>query len=362
MRASILVPCLAAGLLLASHGGTAAETMTTADLNGDGRDDLVAIDADSGDVVVMFNTTDDDDDDATSYAEAGRFAVPGHAVSVMAADVDGDGRPDLLVTDDRDDAWLLRNMTETGAGTASFADAVALDDGDTMPDPFTFTDQADVERSTSITSDTVTIRGIGKRTPISVVGGRYSIDCTSTFTASAGSIRNGQGVCVRHTSSADFGTATDTTLTVGGVSDTFTSITTGPNTLPDAFAFVDVRDVPMNTPQVSNTVAIAGVDGAVPIEVSGGEYSIGCDGTFTAAPGSVESGDGVCVRHTSAASLDSSSHTTLTVGGRFDTFSTTTRAPTDLTQTGALGLASGLLGLLAALGVAGRRRGWRAPD
>lgn len=360
MRASILVPCLAAGLLLASHSGTAAEPATTADFNGDGRDDLAAIDADSGGVVVMFNTTTDGE--APSYAEAGRFAVPGHAVSIMAADVDGDGRPDLLVTDDRDDAWLLLNVTETGAGTASFADAVALDDSDTMPDPFAFTDRVDVERSTSITSDTVTIRGIGDRAPISVVGGRYSIGCSNRFTASAGSIRDGQGVCVRHTSSADFGTATDTTLTVGGVSDTFTSITTGPDTLPDAFAFVDVRDAPMNTPQVSNTVAIAGVDGPVPIEVSGGEYSIGCDGTFTDAPGSIQGGDGVCVRHTSAASPGSSVHTTLTVGGRSDTFTTATRAPTDLTQTGALGPASGLLGLLVALGVAVRRRRRHAQD
>ncbi len=58
-----------------------------------------------------------------------------------------------------------------------------------------------------------------------MTGGEYSIGCNGTFTAAAGTVTSGQTICVRHTSAAQAGTATATTLTVGGVSDTFTSTT-----------------------------------------------------------------------------------------------------------------------------------------
>ncbi|WP_281784594.1 hypothetical protein [Sinimarinibacterium flocculans] len=95
----------------------------------------------------------------------------------------------------------------------------------TTPDPFSFTDQTGVATSTEITSATVAITGISAPSPVTVTGGSYSVGCTASFVTTAGTIDNDQTVCVRHTSAATAGTATDTTLTVGGVSDTFTSTT-----------------------------------------------------------------------------------------------------------------------------------------
>ena len=101
---------------------------------------------------------------------------------------------------------------------------------------FTFVDQTNVPLSTTITSAAVTITGIAAPATISVTGGTYSIGCGATFTSAAGSISNGQTVCVRHTSAATASTVTNTVLTVGGVADTFTSRTgiigtSGPDTL-----------------------------------------------------------------------------------------------------------------------------------
>ena len=58
-----------------------------------------------------------------------------------------------------------------------------------------------------------------------MTGGTYSIGCTAAFTSAAGTISNDQTVCVRQTSAATNSTAVTTTLAVGGVSGTFTSIT-----------------------------------------------------------------------------------------------------------------------------------------
>lgn len=102
---------------------------------------------------------------------------------------------------------------------------------DTTPDFFIFTDQPNVPLSTTITSDPLTVTGINAAAPISVTGGEYQIGA-GAWTAVAGTITNGQTFRVRHTSSASFSTVTNTTLTIGGVSDTFTSTTAStPHTL-----------------------------------------------------------------------------------------------------------------------------------
>ena len=71
------------------------------------------------------------------------------------------------------------------------------------------------------------VAGINAPATISVTDGEYSID-GGAFTPAAGMIDSGQTVAVRHTSSASNSTDTTTTLTIGGVAGTFTSITVAP--------------------------------------------------------------------------------------------------------------------------------------
>lgn len=200
---------------------------------------------------------------------------------------------------------------------------------DTTPDAFTFIDVNDVEPTTEQTSNAITVAGIDAAAQITVTGGEYSIGCSTTFTSAAGTINNGESVCVQHTASADFGGMTDTTLAIGGVSDTFTSTVRAADVMPDAFTFLDQADVAQSTVITSNTVTINGIDDGAAISIDVGEYSIGCDmGGFTATAGAINNGQMVCVRHTSADAPNSAVNSVLTIGTVSDTFTTTTAAET----------------------------------
>jgi hypothetical protein len=92
---------------------------------------------------------------------------------------------------------------------------------DAAPDSFSFSAVSDATRSTLYTSDTVTVSGINVPADISITGGEYSVGCTGTFTSSAGTVVNGDTVCVRQTSSESYSTLTTATLTIGGVGADF---------------------------------------------------------------------------------------------------------------------------------------------
>jgi hypothetical protein len=102
--------------------------------------------------------------------------------------------------------------------------------GDTTPDQFSFTDQSGVALSSTITSAPITVTGIDAAADITVSGDAsslYDINESGTFTADPGTVENGDTVRARHTSSASYLTATNTVVTIGGVADTFRSITEG---------------------------------------------------------------------------------------------------------------------------------------
>lgn len=209
-------------------------------------------------------------------------------------------------------------------GGTSGVFAVTTFPADTTPEFFTFIDQTNVALATLTTSAPVFITGLNAGTPIAVANGQYSIGCTGTFTVALGTISNDQTVCVRQTSSPAPDTTTDTVLTIGGVSDTFSVTTVPADTTPDPFAFVDRVDVQEGTVITSAPVTITGINTPAPISVLGGTYSIGCGATFTGVAGSISNGASVCVRHTSAISQTTETSTTLNIGGVSDTFTSTT--------------------------------------
>lgn len=106
---------------------------------------------------------------------------------------------------------LLNLLEEAGAG-------------DGTPDQFTFTDQSGVALSSTITSAAVTITGIDTTVSFSATGGTIDVNSDGNFQTSR-DVVNGDTIRARHTSSASYVTATNTVVTGGGVSDTFTSTT-----------------------------------------------------------------------------------------------------------------------------------------
>ncbi len=213
------------------------------------------------------------------------------------------------------------------SGTFTVTTATTTDGADTTPDPFSFTDKNNEKANTAITSNVITVTGIDAPTSISVSGGHYRIN-DGEFTANSGTVSNGDAVVLRVTSSVTPGGVAETTLTIGGVSDTFTVTTANapstPDKTPDAFSFTDQKDVNADTAVTSNTITVAGIDAPTAISITGGEYRIN-GGAFTAGSGTVNAGDKVEVRVMSSSTAGGAVSATLTIGGVSDTFTVTTR-------------------------------------
>lgn len=221
--------------------------------------------------------------------------------------------------------YETRNASAVGFKLLSYAGVAG---SDTTPDAFSFSDVTDVMPGTVITSDPVSISGIDAPAPISVSGGSYSVGCAGPYVTAASTIMSGDIVCVRHTASNTPVTAANTTLTIGGVSDVFTSTTQSRpvDTTPEPFSFADQFDVPVSSVRTSSPVSINGFDVPVAISVSNGSYSVGCTSTYISTASTISAGDVVCVRHTSAAAALTRVDTVVTIGGVSDTFSSTTAA------------------------------------
>lgn len=92
---------------------------------------------------------------------------------------------------------------------------------DTTPAAFTFASQSEVAPDTAIESAPVTISGINAPAPASITGGEYSID-GAAYSGSPGTITNNQQVRIRVQSSSASSGQASASLTIGGVSGTFT--------------------------------------------------------------------------------------------------------------------------------------------
>ena len=80
------------------------------------------------------------------------------------------------------------------------------------------------------------------------------------------------------------------------------------DTAPDPFVFTDMSDVDPGVLSTSNAITVTGIDSPSPIAVSGdpsSEYSVN-GGPFTSAPGTVNDGDTVVVRHLSSTTFGAS--------------------------------------------------------
>lgn len=217
-------------------------------------------------------------------------------------------------------------------GTSDTFSSTTTTAADTTPDAFTFTDQSGLSQSVLAISAGVTITGINATAAVSISGGsgQYRVN-SGAWTSSAGTCNNNDVIQVRVTTSGSFNTGVSTTLTVGGVSDTFTATTRSVDTTPNPFTFTDVSSVPISTLETSNTVTMSGMDPGQNATVtfsgsngSGYQYSIN-GGAFTNIASTViQNGQTLAVRLTSSASSGVAASILVNVGGRSDTYTATT--------------------------------------
>jgi hypothetical protein len=269
--------------------------------------------------------------DVQAYGNAAGTVYPGQFV---CARHDASGSP----------ATQTASTVTIGTVAGSLTSTTLASGADTDPAAFPFANQTNVPLMVAVTSAPVQISGIDTPAPISVSGGQYCIssgaDCGCNvrfYSAVASTISNGQHVCVKHTTPGVGLTATNTTVTVGAVSSTFTSTTGASDAVPDAFSFVNQSSVPLATLVVSAPVQITGINTQVMATVSGAAGSAycissandcGCDvQQFTTTSAPVTNGRYMCVRHTSAGAAGAQTSTSLDVGGVGATFTSTTTQP-----------------------------------
>ena len=167
------------------------------------------------------------------------------------------------------------------------------------------------------------VSGINVGAAVTVSGGEYAIN-SGGYTTAPGTINSGDTVQVRLTASATPATTSSATLTIGGVSGTFAVTTLPADSTPEAFAFTAQTDVALNTVTTSNAIVVSGINVGTAVNVVGGEYNIN-GGAFTPLSGTVNDGDQVSVRLTSAAGFEQLSTATVTIGDVSGDFNVTTR-------------------------------------
>ncbi len=201
---------------------------------------------------------------------------------------------------------------------------------DTTPDAFSFTDQTDVDASTVIMSNIITVLGINASTATSITtsdGAEYRINGGSWISTASSVVLN-DTVQLRVTSSASPSTAVTGTMDIGGVTDEW-SVTTEAvpaDTIPDPFVFTAQANIALSTVTLSNIITVTGIDASTTTSIAtsdGMEYRIN-GGSWIATPSSVVVNDTVQLRVTSSASYSTQVAGTMNIGGVTDEWTVTT--------------------------------------
>ncbi|VUD69256.1 hypothetical protein TDB9533_04623 [Thalassocella blandensis] len=228
-----------------------------------------------------------------------------------SADFDTNTVALLTIGDVSDDFTVTTSSEDASSGNL-----------DTTPNSFFFVDALDVELTTPILSNTISVRGFNAVTSISIVDGEYSIS-NSEYTSEDGELLPGQSVRLRLISSSEFNDTKTATLTIGGVVADFKVTTFVKDTSPENFSFDAVENVQLNSENISDEIEIKGVNAPTPISIIGGEYSIN-GGEFTNEVGVITNHQIVRVKLIAGTNPAETTTATLTVGNLARSFNVKT--------------------------------------
>lgn len=276
------------------------------DLDQDGRSDVVVGGENnrgrSSFASVLLNTTDEGE--ATPKFLIGPVLNTNFGGSrVAAVDLNGDGRLDVVASGVGGPfAYIALDSSPLAfAEPISLQDAegiIAVDlDGDGTPELARVRDAASIllARANGAVAD-LNGDGIPELADVNSSGNSVSVSVLPSLPVE---LSKAQGV----------GTITSNAST---------------DTTPRRFSLIDRRGVPLGRVFTSNAIVVRGINKSVPIMVTGGSYSIN-GGAFTSMEGTVQNGDRVRVRQTSADRFSTRVNAQLTIGSVSDTFTIKTR-------------------------------------
>jgi hypothetical protein len=157
----------------------------------------------------------------TGGADQALFTLGGSSLTMAAKDYDSPTDADTNNT-------YVVQVTATDAALNATNQTITVTVNnvteDTTPDAFVFVDETNAALSTVYTSNAITVAGIDGATAITVSGGEYRKNAGS-WVSTPGTVVAGDSVDVRLTTSGSYSTATNCTLDIGGVTDTYTVTT-----------------------------------------------------------------------------------------------------------------------------------------
>ncbi len=203
--------------------------------------------------------------------------------------------------------------------------------------PFSFVERLDVAPAVTVTSEEVTLEGFDGPLVLTLSGpSSAEVQVNGgDWTSSSLEVFAGDSLRVRHVSSPSIGEVTETVVAValssgqGRTEAVFYSVTSEPDTVPEAFDFGTKTCVNGNTLIESDPIVLTGFN--LPTKIVAGphvEYRIE-GGAWTRAKGTLEPGQTLQVRHVSNRPQNSVRKTHVKVGGVTGHFTTRTggRAP-----------------------------------
>lgn len=244
----------------------------------------------------------------------GEYSITGGAYTSAAGTVTEGQSVTVRLTSSENYSTQTSATLNIGGVSGTF-NVTTLDD--TAPDAFSFTAQTEVELSTQVSSNEVTISGVSIATSVMVTGGEYSID-GGEFTDSDGLINTGQTLVLRQISSADPETTTEVSVTIGEVSETFSVMTEG------KFTFEGFTGAALNARLQSHIVVTSDIGDSTPINIVNGEYSID-QGPFISDAGFIDNGQAVRIRTNAGADYNVTTTARLNIGDSWGLLNVTTK-------------------------------------
>jgi len=162
---------------------------------------------------------------ATSISvTGGQFSINGGAFTSEANTVSNGSNVIVQLSSSSTYSSITQAVLTIGGVSDTFSVTTLDNLIDITPDAFSFIDQIDVALDSVNVSNTMTVSGINTATSISISNGEYAIN-GSGYTSVDGNVENGNTVSIRQTASSVYQTTINTVLTIGGVSDTYSTTT-----------------------------------------------------------------------------------------------------------------------------------------
>ena len=185
----------------------------------------------------------------------GTYSIAGGAFTNVAGTVSNNQNVVVKVTSSTSTNTTVEAVLTVGDKTGSFKVTTALS---VTPKDFSFPAATGVVLNSVSTSSAITVDGIDKAVPISVIGGEYAIgssdDVYGAFTKDAGTVSKGQKVKVRGIASASTTTKTAVELTISNKKATYEITTLADSVAPTA----QILFPPVVSMTESNTILVRG--------------------------------------------------------------------------------------------------------